>query len=916
MNMTLSGSGGNATVDTTGGNIVLSGILSGGGGLNKVGAGTLTLSSPNSFNGGTSILAGTLLLANSNAVQNSTVNVLVDNGLQFLPGIGTFNLGGLFGGNVLTLSDTGGSAVMLSAGGNGASTTYSGNIGGNGGLVKAGTGVLSLSGSNGFSGGTTITGGALAFGATTAVPGTGTITIGPSGALVATPIYNPAAPVSSWLASGKIAANPAGAIVLPNGANDAENISLSATSSGLSLGAVGTAFYTGSLSTAGSTIYLGGGGGTLVFSPNLSASGGLAVGTRGVPGGSVVLTGSNSLGGSLVVDGGSLQLPSGSITSATEYVGYSGTGTLTQTDGTNTIATSLNLATNPGSVGVYNLFGGLLVVTNVVQGSGSASLNITSGSLVAATGAITVATPVVLTTSSSSGTFNTSSSSLTIAGPISGPGGLTKTGSAALVLAAANTYTGGTTVAQGTLLLANSNAAQNTAINVAVDNGLQFGGGIGTFNIGALSGTGDLVLADTAGNAITAVAGGNGATTTFIGEISGAGALVHNGTGALLLTATNTFGGGLIIGAGTVGSVYPVPGLITFTNDPVLRAAAASFSIPGNVVISASATGVIDTNGFSVPIGGSISGAGGLTKTGAGTLILANSNSYRGTTEVSQGTLEVTNAAALQDTNVIVDPGAALQFSLPGGSGGTVSMGGLSGSSSLALSDSNGLPVTLDVGSNNADTTFSGSLTGGGTLVKLGTGSLDLTGSSSWTGGLTLDPGIVAINSDASLGASPMSPASNIRFVANATLQARNTTTLAVNRKIAIAANSLATFDPDGGTFTIQGEIDGSGGLVLSGSGTLILTNPYNSYTGGTYVYNGTLVVTDPGAIEDGTDLNVGNTDVFLAAPYVATGASDAAPPGAAAVPEPESLVLLAATALFTAFSACVRGTRHGINNL
>ena len=102
MNMTLSGSGGNATFDTTGGNIVLSGILSGGGGLNKVGAGTLTLSSPNSFNGGTSILAGTLLLANSNAVQNSTVNVLVDNGLQFLPGIGTYDLGGLSGGNVLT----------------------------------------------------------------------------------------------------------------------------------------------------------------------------------------------------------------------------------------------------------------------------------------------------------------------------------------------------------------------------------------------------------------------------------------------------------------------------------------------------------------------------------------------------------------------------------------------------------------------------------------------------------------------------------------------------------------------------------------------------------------------------------------------------------------------------------------------
>ena len=114
-----------------------------------------------------------MLLANSNAVQNSTVNVLVGNGLQFLPGIGTFNLGGLSGAPPLTLSNTAGSAITLNAGGDGASTTYSGNIGGNGALVKVGTGMLTLSGSNGFGGGTTISGGALGFTGTSAVPGTG-----------------------------------------------------------------------------------------------------------------------------------------------------------------------------------------------------------------------------------------------------------------------------------------------------------------------------------------------------------------------------------------------------------------------------------------------------------------------------------------------------------------------------------------------------------------------------------------------------------------------------------------------------------------------------------------------------------------------------------------------------------------------
>ncbi len=277
---------------------------------------------------------------------------------------------------------------------------------------------------------------------------------------------------------------------MPNGASDNESIALSATSSGLSLGAIGSATYSGGLTTAASTVYLGGGGGNLYFTSNLSGSGSLAVGGApsgsGVPGGSVTLTGVNALGGTLVVDGGSLQLPSGSLTMTSsaagyEYVGYSGTGTATQTGGTNTVGTALVLGQNPGSLGTYNLFGGLLVVPSIV---GSGSLNITGGSLTAVTGALTVATPIVLSAAGSNGTFNTSGSSITLAGQISGAGGLTKTGPLTLVLAAANTYTGGTTVAQGTLLLTNSNAAQNTSINVAVNNGLQFGAGVFTFNIG------------------------------------------------------------------------------------------------------------------------------------------------------------------------------------------------------------------------------------------------------------------------------------------------------------------------------------------------------------------------------------------------------------------------------------------------
>src|SRR5208282_503192 len=116
-----------------------------------------------------------------------------------------------------------------------------------GSLTKSGPGTLTLTGSNSYTGGTTISAGGLAFSSTSAVPGTGAVTIGTSGALLATAAYNANAPVSGWLSSGKIAANPSGAIALPNGTNDTETVALSSTSSGLSLGAIGSATYGGTL---------------------------------------------------------------------------------------------------------------------------------------------------------------------------------------------------------------------------------------------------------------------------------------------------------------------------------------------------------------------------------------------------------------------------------------------------------------------------------------------------------------------------------------------------------------------------------------------------------------------------------------------------------------------------------------------
>ena len=105
--------------------------------------------------------AATLQLANSAAVQNGTVAINIDNGLQFIPGIGTFCLGGLSGSNLLQLSDTAGGAVALAVGSDGASTTFGGAISGAGSLTKTGAGTLVLSGTDSYSGGTTVDAGTL-----------------------------------------------------------------------------------------------------------------------------------------------------------------------------------------------------------------------------------------------------------------------------------------------------------------------------------------------------------------------------------------------------------------------------------------------------------------------------------------------------------------------------------------------------------------------------------------------------------------------------------------------------------------------------------------------------------------------------------------------------------------------------------
>jgi T5SS/PEP-CTERM-associated repeat protein/autotransporter-associated beta strand protein len=391
---------------------------------------------------------------------------------------------------------------------------------------------------------------------------------------------------------------------------------------------------------------------------------------------------------------------------STMFLGYQGSGTVSVgSGGTVSVGGKLELGSLASGGGLFNLNGTVSVGSGgTVSVGGKLELGslASAGGTLKVTGAdLTSSVPMSLTNLS---LIDTSGMSATLSGTLSGSGGLAKNGAGILHLTGANNYTGGTAIFAGT---------------VAVPSSLALGSGDVDLAGGVLQATGDFtrdaeVTVDGAGSVLSAAnlqigVGGtgallitNGGTVTTPGAFSLA--VLPGGTSGFASVtgagSTLSVGGALTVGIGasSSGSVNVGAGGVINASSVVLGdggsgafhlnpggqlnvGGANALATPGPVSVFDFAGGVlkvtgsslttnarirltnntlIDTSGVSAALSGIITGSGGFAKTGAGTLTLAASNFYGGSTTVLAGTLALGASGALPGGSAIVLEGGTL----------------------------------------------------------------------------------------------------------------------------------------------------------------------------------------------------------------------------------------------------------------
>ena len=235
---------------------------------------------------------------------------------------------------------------------------------------------------------------------------------------------------------------------------------------------------------------------------------------------------------------------------------------------------------------------------------------------------------------------------------------------------------------------------------------------------------------------------------------------------------------------------------------------------------------------------------------GSGSLNLTANNTYSGATNINGGNLTFSGSGAvtsstalnigdnasytLSDTRAFSNTGS---MTLSVASGGNLTLsanrtfGSISGSGNIALGNNE-----LTTGTDNNDTSYSGVMSGIGSLSKTGTGTLTLSGSNTYSGGTTISNGTIKLGSAAGLGAS------NATVSSGATLDLNGQTAVANNLSLdgTGVASLGALYNSSTNLASTSGDITLAGNTLITSLGNITLNGNVQSSNNGSLTIDAT----------------------------------------------------------------------------
>jgi fibronectin-binding autotransporter adhesin len=570
--------------------------------------------------------------------------------------------------------------------------------------------------------------------------GTGALTIGASGTagtLTAGGADNTAGELilntgTTLTVNSEVANNGTGAVTLTKAGSSVAVLNTVASYTGGTYVTNGTLAFNGSNASTVSSM------GTATTSLTVSSSAGMAVGQS--------VIGSN-------------------IRTGTRITGING-NTITLSAATTNTSTASNVAVT-AYVGAaagdrLNNTGDIFITGGTLEFGNSSATQATSGQVVMYGGAMNNGT---LTKSGSNFDIRAGTIGTALAGNV----GLNKTtlGILTFANASANTYTGDTTISEGSVT--------GSFHNVVSVNGNLVVGSAGGGNAASFSAPGNNVSWNANKN-LTIYSNGSvnlgGGAYTFAGTVNILGGSFN---------LSQIFGSGTwnMQGGSLSGTFYGNSRTINHTGDvtSVVNAGAGGIALTFNVADGAQDVDLIFNGGIVNPTGGTV----GMTKTGAGLMTSTASQAYSGVTALNNGTLRVTTmangtvnspigAASVAASNLVFG-GGTLQytgtgsstdrlFTISTGTAGTIDASGsgalnFTSTGSVAYGTTNQARTLALTGTSTADNTLSLAIGNNGSsavgLNKTGAGKWILAGTSNYTGATSVTGGTLLVTG--SLGA-------------------------------------------------------------------------------------------------------------------------------------------------------------------